>query len=254
MDFGKIYLIGLVVIVGVIIGFYAWYAPSPLRFNNYDNDGNLDMRFRYGLFLILGFLFISVVASSYFALFGQKARAILELMNPASLFEKFLGGVFYTAILSLATYLILFFLVDLSFVKYINANLSDFKIDQGKISSLKPVESIATQLFTDANYRKFLFSFISVPFLVTSVFLLGSIYFNRFHYIKTAISVMIFIGAASYVISESAHFLKRNMISINHSVHQNKEDSAFLLIFLITTALTLIIWAIVYIRLKEKEV
>ncbi|WP_316830638.1 hypothetical protein [Pedobacter aquatilis] len=255
LDFGKIYLISLVVIVGIIIGFYAWYAPSPLKHNNYDNDGNLDMRFRYGLFLILGFLFISIVANSYFTLFGQKARAILELMNPASQFEKFLGGIFYTAILSLFTYLILFSLVDLSFVKYINANLSDFKVDQGRISAVKPVESIVAQLFDDSNYRTYLFSFIPVPFLVTSVFLLGSIYFNRFHYIKTAISVMIFIGAASYIISESAHFLTRNMISINHSVHQNnKEDLAFLLIFLITTALTLIFWAITYIRLKEKEV
>ncbi|RZL46113.1 MAG: hypothetical protein EOO93_26330, partial [Pedobacter sp.] len=48
LDFGKIYLIILVVIIGVIIGFYAWYTPSPLKHNNFDNDGNLDMRFRYG--------------------------------------------------------------------------------------------------------------------------------------------------------------------------------------------------------------
>ncbi|WP_231460505.1 hypothetical protein [Pedobacter sp. Leaf132] len=254
LDFGKIYLVSLLVIMGIIIGFYAWNAPSPLRFNNYDTDGNLDMRFRYGLFLILGFLFISIVASSYFASLGQKARAILELMNPASSFEKFLAGVFYTAIFSLATYLILFYLVDLSFVKYINSNLSEYKFDEARISAVKPAESIAAQLFDDAHYRTYLLYFISVPFLVTSVFLLGSIYFNRFHYIKTAISVMLFIGAASYIIYKSASFFTRNMVNVNHSVSEHKEDLAFLLIFLITTALTLIFWAIAYIRLKEKEV
>jgi hypothetical protein len=254
LDFGKIYLISLVVIVGVVVSFYAWNMPSPSRFNNYDNDGNLDMRFRYGLFLILGFIFISIVASSYFALLGQKSRAILELMTPASIFEKFLGGVFYTAILSLATYLVLFYLVDLSFVTHINAHLSEFKVDGGKNLIIKPAESIAAQIFDDENYRNYFLHFIAVPFLITSIFLLGSVYFNRFHYIKTAISVMIFIGAASYIIYKSASLLTRNMVSIHHGAHQNKEDLLFLLIFLITTALTLIFWAIAYVRLKEKEV
>ncbi|KQS41292.1 hypothetical protein [Pedobacter sp. Leaf194] len=254
LDFGKIYLISLLVILGVVIGFYAWNSPSPLKLNNYDGDGNLDMRFRYGLFLILGFIFISVVASSYYALLGQKPRAILELMTPASTFEKFLAGVFYTAVLSLATYLILYYLVDLSFVKYINAHLSEFKVDGAKQSSMKPVESISAQIFSDENYRHYFLHFISVPFLITSVFLLGSVYFNRFHYIKTAISVMIFTGAASYLIFKSVNLLTRNMVNVSHGGHRNNEQLAFLLIFLITAALTLIFWAITYIRLKEKEV
>ncbi|RZL57709.1 MAG: hypothetical protein EOO93_17695, partial [Pedobacter sp.] len=73
LDFGKIYLISLVVVIGVIIGFYAFSAPLPSKTNNFDYDSNLDMRFRYPLFLILGFLFISIVASSYFSLLGQKS-------------------------------------------------------------------------------------------------------------------------------------------------------------------------------------
>jgi len=254
LDFGKIYLISLVVIIGVIIGFYAWYTPSPLKHNNYDNDGNLDMRFRYGLFLILGFIFISVVASSYFALLGQKSRAILELMTPASTFEKFLGGVFYTGILSLLTYLVLFYLVDLSFVKYINAHLSEFKVDGSKVLPLKPAESIAAQIFYDDNYRKYFSHFTAVPFLTTSVFLLGSIYFNRFHYIKTAMSVMIFTGAATYILYKAGQLLTRDMVNLSHGNNHNDKDFAFLLIFLVTTALTLIFWVIAYVRLKEKEV
>ncbi|KQR71764.1 hypothetical protein [Pedobacter sp. Leaf176] len=254
LDFGKIYLISLMAIIGIVIGFYAWNVPAPSRYNNYDSDGNLDMRFRYGLFLILGFIFISVVASSYFALMGQKSRAIFELMTPASTFEKFLGAVFYTAILSLATYLVLFYLVDLSFVKYINAHLSEFKVGGAKTTFPKAAESISAQIVNEENYRNYFLHLIAIPFLVTSIFLLGSVYFNRFHYIKTAISVMIFIGAASYIIYKSASLLTRNMVSVHHGAHQNKEDLAFLLIFLVTTALTLIFWAIAYVRLKEKEV
>ncbi|MCX2573480.1 hypothetical protein [Pedobacter sandarakinus] len=253
LDFGKIYLITLGVVIGIIVGFYAWYAPSPSKFNNFDSDGNLDLRFRYGLFLILGFIFISVVASSYFALFGQKARAIMELMNPASIFEKFLSGVLYTAVLSVLSYLILFYLVDLAFVKYLNGYLSEFTMSGNKGLVVKPAESIAAQFIDDANYRNNLWYFTAIPFFITSIFLLGSIYFNRFHYIKTAISVMIFFGAASYIIYNVINRLTRNMVSLHHG-GQNKEDIALILLFSITAGLALILWAITYIRLKEKEV
>ncbi|MFC3561032.1 hypothetical protein [Pedobacter jamesrossensis] len=251
LDFGKIYLISLLVVTGVIIGFYAWNSPSPVKPNNFDYDGNLDMRFRYPLFLILGFLFISIVASSYFSLLGQKSRAILELMTPASIFEKFLGGIFYTAILSLLSFLILFYITDFAFVKYINAHLTEFKIDGNSKKTIQSVDSIASQIFTDANYRSFLVSFFALPFLVTSVFLLGSVYFNRFHYIKTAISVMVFSGVAIYIVAKSAELLTRGMLSNNNV---KDKDSILTIILLITIALTLIIWAITYIRLKEKEV
>ncbi|RZL44582.1 MAG: hypothetical protein EOO93_27790, partial [Pedobacter sp.] len=123
LDFGKVYLISLLVVVGALVGFYFYYIPSPFKENNFDYDGNLDMRFRYPIYLILGFLFISIVASSYFSLLGQKSRAILELMTPASTFEKFLSGVFYTTLVSFASYIILFYLIDLSFVKYLNMHL-----------------------------------------------------------------------------------------------------------------------------------
>lgn len=254
LDFGKIYLISLVVVIGVIIGFYAYSAPLPSKANNFDYDSNLDMRFRYPLFLILGFLFISIVASSYFSLLGQKSRAILELMTPASTFEKFLTGVFYTAILSLLSYLILFYITDLAFVKYINAHLAEFKINGDSKKAIQPVESIAAQIFDDVNYRAFLRSFLAIPFLVTSVFLLGSIYFNRFHYIKTAVSVMVFSGIATYLVVKAAGLLTEGMVNVGPGKHQSDKDMAFLLIFLITALLTLIFWAIAYVRLKEKEV
>ncbi|WP_205903252.1 hypothetical protein, partial [Pseudomonas viridiflava] len=57
---------------------------------------------------------------------------------------------------------------------------------------IKEVESIFKQVATDRNYLMYVSSFFPFPFLVMGIFLLGSVYFNRFHYIKTAISVVIF--------------------------------------------------------------
>lgn len=252
LDFGKIYLISLVVLLGILVGFYSYSIPSPLKNNNFDYDGDLDMRFRYPLFLILGFVFISIVASSYFNILGQKSRAILELMTPASTFEKFLGGIFYTAILSLATYLILFYLVDLPFVKYINAHLSEFKMSGAKASLPKPVESISAQIVNDENYRNYLLHFITVPFLITSIFLVGSIYFNRFHYIKTAISVMVFgvlwVTSTIFVMRR----LTSNTVWVGNYYWQDESNILFIM-SLMGILLTLAFWLISFIRLKEKE-
>ena len=251
LDFGKIYLISLVVVVGVIIGFYAFNIPYPTKPNNFDYDGNLDMRFRYPLFLMLGFLFISIVASSYFSLLGQKSRAILELMTPASIFEKFLGGIFYTTILSFLSYLILFYITDLAFVKYINSHLTEFEIDKSGKSTISAVESIASQIFNDASYRVSIRTIYAIPFLITSTFLLGSVYFNRFQYIKTAVSVMLFVSVGVYIITKFSELITRGMLSNNRI---NDKDNFLTTFLLITIALSLIVWVITYVRLKEKEV
>jgi len=254
LDFGKIYLISLIVLLGIVVGFYAYSIPSPLKSNNFDYDDNLDMRFRYPLFLILGFIFTSIVASSYFNILGQKSRAILELMTPASVFEKFLAGVLYTAIISLFSYLLIFYLTDLAFTKYLNGHLDAFKGLLPNNGIVKEVETITYQVFNEAGYRKYCSYFFALPFLITSVFLLGSIYFNRYHYIKTALSVMVFIGLASYLIVKLSIWLMQDKVAYHHNFRKDDNDLILLAILLTTSIITLIIWTITYIRLKEKEV
>ncbi|WP_316826733.1 hypothetical protein [Pedobacter miscanthi] len=249
LDFGKIYLISLVVLLGIVVGFYGYNIPSPLKDNYLDYDGNLDMRFRYPLFLILGFVFISIVANSYFNILGQKSRAILELMTPASVFEKFMAGVVYTAVISLFSYLLIFYLTDLAFVKYLNGHLSAFNR-----AGLKAVESITQEVFNDVGYRKYCGYFFAFPFLVTSVFLLGSIYFNRFHYIKTALSLMVFIGLASYLVVKFSMWIMEGKVPYHHSYRKDDKDGILLALLLVTSIITIITWAITYIRFKEKEV
>ncbi|WP_406824902.1 hypothetical protein [Pedobacter sp. KACC 23697] len=249
LEFGKIYLISLVVLLGIAIGFYSYNIPSPLKDNNFDYDGNLDMRFRYPIFLILGFVFISIVASSYFNILGQKSRTILELMTPASIFEKFLAGVVYTALISVSSYLLIFYLTDLSFVKYLNGHLNAFNHP-----GIKKVESITQEVSDAGGFGKYWSYFFAFPFLITSIFLLGSIYFNRFHYIKTALSVMLFVGLASYVIVKFSGWLMDNKVRNHYNFRNDSKDQILLAILLITSIITVIIWAITYIRLKEKEV
>ncbi|WP_199117131.1 hypothetical protein [Pedobacter sp. ASV28] len=238
LEFGKIFLITLVVAVGVFVAFYG-FTLFPL-------EGPISARrlnFREPLFIGFGFLFISVIASSYFAHLGQKSKAVIDLMIPASTFEKFLTGVFFTSILSILSFILLFSVTDWAFITYIQA--------QFKTVSSDHTEPIA-YFFTKNKVSAFAPLYI-VPFTVTSIFLLGSIYFNRFHYIKTAISVMIFSGIWSYIVVKATEKLLAGKMPINNTGNNGKNSMEWL-IFAILSALTLVVWVITYVRLKEKEV
>ena len=250
MDFGKIYLGTVIVLAGIIFAFYSYFTPSSTDHNIFDHEGNLDMRFRYGLFLILGFLFISITSSTYFTNLGQKSRVMHELMIPASTFEKFMVSIFYTVIVTVLGYLLVFYLIDLGFVKYLNANLNTFKSAETLKTPIKAVDGLFDQVISDKKYLKYCSAFFAFPFLITSIFLLGSIYFNRFHYIKTAVSVIIFTYAVGYLIYKTCDLLTRNMTRIN--IHFN-EKNVLLWIFLVSVTITVALWFITYIRLKEKE-
>ena len=241
LEFGKIYLISLVVVLGVLLAFYVgslWpYLTEQRPFYS------RHLNFREPLFLIFGFMFISVIASAYFSHLGQKPKAIIDLMIPASTFEKFLTGIFFTALLSTASFLLLFYLTDLAFV--------------AKLRGLyKNDEAYMLYFFTKNNANQFM-PIYWVPFFVTSIFLLGSIYFEKFHYIKTTICVMIFSGIWAAIIAKSGKELFEGKIPINndHMRHMfNTKDNAELWITLLLIVLTLVFWSITYVRLKEKEV
>ncbi|RZL22604.1 MAG: hypothetical protein EOO96_23910 [Pedobacter sp.] len=250
LDFGKIYLISLVVIAGVLVASYAFNTNVPRRIQYLDAQNYFNMNFRIPVFLIVGMLFISIVASTYFAYLGQKSKAILDLMLPASVFEKFLAGVFYTAIVSLFSYLLIFYVTDISYTAYINTQIDTLKASNSAILQVKGARTFLAEVAPSQDVFRYFFAF---PFLFTAIFLLGSIYFNRFHYIKTAVSVMIFIGISMYIINEVADLITKNMVMVNHTYSSDK-SGVLTLVLLITIVLTLAIWAIAYIRLKEKEV
>lgn len=243
LEFGKIYLISLGVALGIMITVYG-FTVIPF----FDEDRHVDvyhqLSVRVPLFIILGFLFISVIASSYFAHLGQKSKAIIDLMIPASTFEKFVAGIFFTGFLSSACFVVIFYLTDLAFITSLKNHVG------------ADADKAIFYFFSDQYILKEATPFFIyvVPFFVTSIFLLGSVYFDRFHYIKTAISVLIFSGIWSFIVIKTGEWLFHNKRSIQMNSHQNAENTTEWLIFGLFMLLTLVFWSITYVRLKEKEV
>lgn len=256
LEFGKIYIISLLVTLGIIVTFYGFLVGSALFEVKEGLQFERMLEFREPLFAFLGFLFISIIASSYFAHMGQKPKAVIDLLIPASTFEKFLSSIFYTVILSITSFILLFYLADLAFISKLRSMYTDVEqvtpfVDRSgnTISSIDHINYIVSK-----NKAELIAVLYLVPVFVTSIFLLGSIYFNRFHYIKTAISVMIFVGIWSYITIKSGELLFENRVEIRSFHMKNPQAAAECWAFIIVALAILIFWAITYVRLKEKEV
>jgi hypothetical protein len=257
LEFGKIYLITLAVAFGVMLIAYTiaiWPLMTDLR-----AFSDRILFFREPLFLVFGFLFITAVASTYFSHLGQKPKTIIDLLIPASTFEKFLAGVFFTAILTTVSFVVLFLLTDLVFV----AKLRSMYNSVSKTTSYTDAQGTATAIkdnvayFFTRNKPNLFLPLYVVPFFATSIFLLGSIYFNKFHYIKTALSVMVFTGIWTFIVVKAGQFLTDGRHAVEDPgriIHDPGKDTIEWLLTLLLLVLTIVFWAITYVRLKEKEV
>jgi len=264
LEFGKIYLISLLVITGVIIGFYFYGLPEPDKYTtdpasiyNHNEEGSIYLHFRIPLFLVLGFIFISIIASGYFSLLGQKPKAIIELMTPASTLEKWLCGVFYTGILSVFSFLLIFYLTDMVFVNYLQKIVGQisYTLPAGMNELPKTVMLSVKPFFVEFFEHKEIRSLALVPVMITSVFLLGSAYFNRFHYIKTAVVVMLFFTVLIYALQRIGTWLTANKVQDSPSFGFRSNGNEILTYLLIgTVSITLFFWAVTFFRIKEKEV
>jgi len=251
LEFGKIFLVSLIVLFGIFLCFYGYayyqFVHNEMLLGSY---GDRILNFRVPLFAVSGLIFGTLIASSYFSHLGQKSRAIIDLLTPASIFEKFLGGVFFTAIIATVCFIGIFYITDLIFVM----KMRDYVESVLKINIVTSTN--LDYFFTENNPNEFK-PLYTIPFFITSVFLLGSIYFEKFHYIKTAIVVMIFSGIWAVIIAKAGQFLFDGRIPVDkeHSRHMFSErDSGELWLTVLGIVLTLIFWSITYARLKDKEV
>lgn len=251
ISLGKIYLMAWGVLAGLLLFFYAYSLRSVESAPNLITADHL-LDFRYPLFVILGLAYITIISGSYFNNLGQKPKAIFELLLPASRLEKFLTAVFYTAIVASASYFLIFYFVDVAFISYIRSivtatvtihteNGTDTVVD-------RLVHFYKTDLPTEIYYLLFL------PYLLGAVFLLGSIYFHSFQYIKTAISLFIYVLIFVFCMYKANTWLIEGTISLDHQGFWGDRINIFRILCASGVLLTFLFWGVSYLRFKEKEV
>lgn len=184
------YLLSLLAIGGLYAVWFGFliaidlYAPMEafMQFASY----------MIGLYLV-GCLF----ASMLFADLSTKKEALPWLSLPASHLEKLLCAILYGVILFFIAYTLVFYLVDILMVQWSNTLLARHPRNwPGTNLPIMPVK--VYNLFTAEGApipEKDEHLISSLYFTIQTVFVLGSVYFTRFSFIKTVIAVLIFVLA-----------------------------------------------------------
>jgi hypothetical protein len=258
----KRYLLALPAIAGLLA---AWDA-FLLIMDNYSplDNGFQSLTYYWGLGAV-GCLFSSTIFSE----FGSKAQGIAWLGLPASALEKLLCGLLFSTILCFVGYTVVFYLVDIPMVKIGNELIAlHHRVWQGGYPiGPNAVWNLAAGLPGD-NFDSGFHAILVLYFILQALFALGSVYFERYAFIKTVIAFLLFLLV--FLVLEKqfmshipppgwTRFTPTNDWITNNDTLRVKEVR---LSPWITTPLGLllllgippVIWIAAYFRIKEKQV
>ena len=251
-DNKKRYGLSLIAFIGLLI---SWFVFTILT--GFDDipmgRAAQQVTFFLGLFAVGTFY-----ASQYYSHLGSRAKGINFLLVPASAFEKLLCSLFYTVVLFFVFFVVTFYLVDLLMVSIVNSFPGTEKI------SVVNVFKIIIVRFNKDSTINFLLFYFSVQ----SAFLLGSVYFEKYSFVKTIIcgfvacfSLFCLMILFSEVILPDGDypmgFLTSYLIYVDgvqdHLV-QIPRWIGEVFRFLVMYAVAPFFWIVTYYRLKEKQV
>lgn len=262
----KRYLLALPAIAGVL---FLWYCFLLVV----DRDASLGISYQFSTYYVGLYVIGCLYGSMLFADLGHKARSIQYLSVPASQFEKMLCSLFFGVLLFFIVYTLLFYLVDIPMV--VLANRLHHQITPHAYfpsgSNPFPVYNLITREGAPIPEKEFN-AFLLIYFALQSFFILGSIYFARYSFIKTIVSLLlIFLVYILFLIKgvnsnlPDGWHLGGSLLEWNHWKNHDGRldeerfvrlspwvDNSF--IFFIQYCFPLIFWSITYVRLKEKEV
>ena len=238
-DNAKLYSLSVLALIGLLAIIFIFWAIA--------NENRYDEEDTYIVFLTLLFGAGLIFASTTFGALSDKAKGTYWLSIPATHLEKLLCGIFYSLIAFLAVYLVSFFIIQQITFAFIRINPDN---DIRYMSNLKEPAIL------------FFYIFLALQ----SLFILGSVYFERFAFIKTILAALFII----FLFMLAGIFFAKNLLPHNSgmrgltsfSIYGDNEMKLYRLAPWIEDtiiALTKFIWAPVfwvatYFRLKEKEI
>jgi hypothetical protein len=223
--------------IGLVLGFANYMSSEPMP------TAIQAVLFTMGL-LAAGAFFTSTV----FAPFGNKKQATAALLLPASHGEKYLVGWLYSLPVFMAIYVGCFFLID-SLALRIHA------------TPAHPGELV--QLFSGPEE---LYTSLVAYAVVNAVFLWGSIFFTRQHFVRMAFGVLLALVVLTTVNYQALEALLGRSLSsavpfASLPLREGREWYALELppaqlagFALVPLGLMLLAWVAAYVRLKEKQI
>ncbi|HEY4290574.1 MAG TPA: hypothetical protein VGN00_25915 [Puia sp.] len=231
------------------------------------NPGFQAMIYFVGLFFV-GCLYGSLVFSEL----NRKREAIQYLLLPASHAEKLFCGLFFSVLLFFLVYNALFYLVDIPMVKLANSITWKTHLrSEEPLSNYSPKEVFSPMDFKGKHgggSTNELVIFLLSYFAIQSAYILGSVYFTRYNFIKTTITLLL-LGFAGFlffnnVIDKSLPpgVGMKGLFRWGYYDMNTKESQWVLLpsgvetilLFVIKWSWPFLLWFATFLRLKEKQV
>jgi hypothetical protein len=248
-DNKKRYLLSVIAFAGLLI---AWFVFTMLIDSRIIMSKSLQM---------ITFFVGSFYASQYFRDLGSRAKGINFLLVPASAFEKILCSLLYTVILFFIVFTAVFYLVDILMVTITKSFLDTPVPDKEK--GLVNIFEVARLPLDNKSTLNILLIFFSIQ----SIFLLGSVYFEKYSFIKTIISgfvvffiffcIMYFLydmmpkgGYVNHFLT-SYRFHKPGKVDYQVSIPRWPGQLVYYMVMYGTAPF---LWLVTYFRLKEKQV
>jgi hypothetical protein len=172
-DNKKRYSLSILAFTGLLI---AWFVFNMLI----DVEEPMSKEVQYSTFFLSLFAIGTFYASQYFRDLGSRAKGINFLLVPASSFEKLLCSLLYTVVLFFAVFTAIFYLIDSLAVTLSNSLHATDGAAKVHVINVFKVVLLRFNAHSTINFLLFFFS-------VQSAFLLGSIYFEKYSFIKTII-------------------------------------------------------------------
>lgn len=240
-DNRKRYSLALLAYVGLL---FSWLLVG-LIVEGIPSKSGIPDDIQYATFFISLFAIGTFYASQYFSDLGSREKGSHFLLVPASGFEKFLCSLFFTVILFPLLIIGAFYLVDVLMVAVSNSFLANSSLGKSSVVNVFTVDFIRF----NPNQAVKLFLFF---FSVESLFLLGSVYFRKYNFIKTIITgfvVFLLLFLLAYVISE---YVLPGMEA--EAVFSRMEKWIPTFIQVLAYAIAPLAWVVTYFVLKAKQV
>jgi hypothetical protein len=240
----KFYLLGVVVIMGLLLVIYGSLYRQGLR-----NDSEFqDILFLFSLCLG-GSVFTNLLVREL----HTKTTSIWYLMLPSSALERIILVLFYSILVFIPIHLLAFYTIDIPFVSLFNS----------RFSKLPPA-----QFLNLADKQKYAF-FYTIFLLIQATTLVGSLYFRQYSYVKTATAIFgVFIlimvlddFTADVLMAQDVHkILLFTRMGIREEIDRpltliNLPTAMQSIIrFFYTYLLAPFLWTVAWVRLKETQV
>lgn len=254
----KRYALSFLAFVALLV---LWYVFAMLA----DQDYALPEGLQRGTFFLSLFAIGTFYASQFFSDLSSKSKGTNLLLTPASTLEHLLCALFYVVVLFFGFFLLAFYVADAAMVALANALHASMKPETAA-AQRSEVINVFVDHFTNSSVN-LSYYFLLGFFAVQAFFLLGSVYFTKYSFIKTGIAVfLVFITLfllEAYVLHsglpKTGHdqdFISLVTYSENLQRQQVVRLSPWIggvLTALFRYAFAPLFWMVTYYRLKEKE-